>query len=118
MPLQMRSGIGLVIMVIFGATVGWAQDAEPPAVEEARPLPPPASPGLVRHRCRLFPTGLDDTVDTWDRSTALGEWVLAQQDAGWRVDDIEMTVGRKETGFVQAWTQVCLVPRTGRQPTE
>jgi len=134
MPFEMRSWFGLLpstgsslgllalaAFVASAASVGWAQDAEPAAAEpgdSAMPAPPPSDPELVRHRCRLFATELDATIDTWDRSTALGQWVLAQQDAGWRVDAVDMNVGRKSTGFVQAWTQICMVPRESRQPTE
>lgn len=106
MPFELRSWIGLAALVGIGASVAWAQPAPVEAVQQA------TSPVPTRHRCRLFATELEATVDTWDRSTPLGQWVLDQQNQGWQVDDIELTVGRKSTGFVQAYAQVCMVPRS------
>ncbi len=119
MRFELRSGMGLAIVAAVGCSTGLAQPApesdEPPSSAESAELqPPPSGTDLVRHRCRIFPTEPDDTVDTWDRSTELGQWTLAQQESGWRVDSIDMAVGQKPTGFVQTYTQICLVPREGQ----
>ncbi|MEN0063109.1 MAG: hypothetical protein AAGA48_13220 [Myxococcota bacterium] len=113
MSFELRSWIGLALATWLGSSIGWAQPAPsaPETEPETQDVSTPTDPDLVRHRCRLFPTAIDATVDTWDRSTELGRWVLEQQQQGWQVDDIELTVGRKTTGFLQAYAQVCLVPR-------
>lgn len=107
MSFEARSWIGLAVIAAVTASVAWA---EPAAEPEA---PPVAAPPKADHRmrCRLFETPMEATVDTWDRSTALGQWVLDQQAQGWTLDDLELTVGRKATGFVQSYAQVCVVPR-------
>jgi hypothetical protein len=65
---------------------------------------------VPRLKCRAFPTDPNAEVDTRDGSTDLGRWVVALEDEGWVVSDVDWEVGQKPTGYPQGYTHVCLTP--------
>jgi hypothetical protein len=58
----------------------------------------------------VFGTLLDQAVDTRDRSTDLGRWVIDMEARGWAVTSVDFEVGQKPTGFAEGYVQVCLTP--------
>jgi hypothetical protein len=65
---------------------------------------------LGRVHCRTFAQEPEAEVDTRDGGSPLGQWVLAQEDAGWRVEEVELDVVVKSSGALAGFAHVCLVP--------
>ena len=92
-------------------TAAWAApDPETTPPDPNAPISTDEAPPQ-RLRCRLFEAAADATVDTRDVSTDLGRWILDHEDRGWEVENLDMKVGQKPTGFAQVYVQVCLVPQ-------
>ncbi|MBW1880724.1 MAG: hypothetical protein JRI25_23455 [Deltaproteobacteria bacterium] len=72
----------------------------------------PTEPG-ERRLCKLFETdvGQGAMVETSDRTTEVGQWVAEQEEAGWRLHDLDFEVAQKSTGYPQGFIQVCLAAR-------
>ncbi|MEQ1570194.1 MAG: hypothetical protein ABMA64_31460 [Myxococcota bacterium] len=97
--MQMRAVFAFGLAIVGAA---WAAD----------PAPAPADEEMVpRLKCRSFQTDPGAEVDTRDPATELGRWVMALEDRGWRVHQVDWEVGAKQTGFPQGYTHVCLSPR-------
>jgi len=67
----------------------------------------------ARRLCKLFQTDLQHgaVLETADRTTEIGQWVGEQEDAGWKLHDLDFEVGQKPTGYPQGYVQVCLTAR-------
>ncbi len=65
-------------------------------------------PGRVR--CHSFEQAPEAEIDTRDGASPLGRWVIAQEDAGWRIEEVELDVAVKASGAVVGFANVCMVP--------
>ena len=109
----------LLLALAGSAGIAWAAtgDADPesstPAAVPATAAAAHAASAPSRFRCRIFPTSLDRAIDTRDRSSELGRWVIDQESRGWQVASVDFEVGQKPTGFSEGYVQVCLTPVLG-----
>ncbi len=78
-------------------------------------LSTPAQAGTVPRRqltCRHFAVELEceegGQFETGDATSPIGKWVSSREATGWRVATTDLEIGQKATGYMHAWTQVCL----------
>lgn len=88
-----------------------------PSQTEVAPKTTPQAQGQAlpaaakRFHCRVFATALEEPVDTRDRSSALGRWVVDMELRGWQVAELDFEVGQKPTGYAEGYVHVCLTPQ-------
>ena len=100
--------------LLFAATamagITWASTGAATDEEISQPVPDVQGVAPKRFLCRVFATALSEPVDTRDRSSELGRWVIDFEGRGWQVDSLDFEVGQKPTGFAEGFVSVCLTP--------